>query len=51
MKRQSIEQLKKKPCRKGHSRMDAYAYENPFDGKIVLICKGCRSERELKKVS
>ena len=41
-KRLSIEELLKKPCKKGHDRSDAYVYTNPFDGKVTISCKSCR---------
>jgi len=36
-----VEELKKRLCKYGHNRSDAYVHINPFTSKIVLICKTC----------
>lgn len=46
-----IEELKKLPCRRGHSRRDAYVNVNPFTHNIVLNCRQCRQiQLALKKI-
>jgi len=46
----TIEELKAKPCRRGHSRLDAYVFRDPFSSRIVVNYKTCAIEYHRKKV-
>jgi len=39
---EKINKLLEKPCKRGHSRKDAYVNTNPFDNKTVISCRKCR---------
>lgn len=44
-KREPLEVLLKRPCKRGHDRSDGWVVINPFNGNITINCKQCRKER------
>ncbi len=42
----TIEELRQRPCGKGHSREDAYVYRfNPVNRRQFVVCRKCALER------
>lgn len=37
----TVEELKAIPCGKGHSRHDAYVFQDPYSTRIVVNCRTC----------
>jgi hypothetical protein len=37
----TVEELKSIPCKRGHSREDAYVFKDPYSTRIVVNCKTC----------